>query len=344
MRAATLASPGNVLVTDVDDPVIVNPTDVIVEVTAACICGSDLWPFRGIHPTAPGQRLGHEFVGTVVEVGAEVRTVRSGQFVIAPFSWSDGTCPACLDGVTAACDNGGFWGQPGSDGGQGQFVRVPLADGTLVGLDEHPDPEMVPALLTLSDVMATGHHAAMSAGVQPGSTVVVVGDGAVGLCAVLAARRLGAEQVIALSTYPARQAIASTFGATDVVSARGREAVAAVRALTGGRGAPHVLECVGTQEALETAIHSARKGGSVGFVGVPHVTDPKPIGDLFGRAVGLRGGGAWVRTYLPELVADVLSGSLDPSPVFDLELPLESAADGYAAMDERRAIKVLLRP
>ena len=238
MRAATLASPRNVLVTDVDDPVIVNPTDVIVEVTAACICGSDLWPFRGIHPTAPGQRLGHEFVGTVVEVGAEVRTVRSGQFVIAPFSWSDGTCPACLDGVTAACDNGGFWGQPGSDGGQGQFVRVPLADGTLVGLDEHPDPTMVPALLTLSDVMATGHHAAMSAGVQPGSTVVVVGDGAVGLCAVLAARRLGAERVIALSTYPARQAIATTFGATDVVSARGREAVAAVRELTGGAAHP----------------------------------------------------------------------------------------------------------
>ena len=192
--------------------------------------------------------------------------------------------------------------------------------------------------------MATGHHAAVSAGVRPGSTVVVVGDGAVGLCGVLAARRLGAERVIALSSYPQRQAIARAFGASEVVAARGREAVAAVRELTDGRGAPHVLECVGTQEALETAIHSARRGGSVGFVGVPHVTDAKVVTALFSRSLGLRGGGAWVRTYLPELLADVLAGTLDPSPVFDLELPLEAAAEGYAAMDERRAVKVLLRP
>lgn len=344
MRAATLASPRSVVVTDVVDPVIVDPTDVIVEVTATCICGSDLWPYRGIHDTVPGQRLGHEFVGHVVAVGPDVRTLREGQFVIAPFSWSDGTCPACRDGVTIGCDNGGFWAQPGSDGGQGQRVRVPLADGTLVGLDEEPDAALVPALLTLSDVMATGHHAAVCASVQPGSTVVVVGDGAVGLCAVLAARRLGAERIIALSRHAPRQAVARAFGATDVVAERGRDAVRAVRALTDGRGAPHVLECVGTQEALETAIHSARKGGWVGFVGVPHVESPKPINDLFGRAVGLRGSGAWVRHYLPDLLPDVLSGALDPSPVFDLELPLERAADGYAAMDERRAIKVLLRP
>jgi threonine dehydrogenase-like Zn-dependent dehydrogenase len=344
MRAATLAAPRHVVVTDVPDPVLLDATDVIVEVVATCICGSDLWPYRGVHASEPGQRLGHEFVGTVLEVGAEVRTLRPGQFVITPFSWSDGTCPACLDGVTIGCDNGGFWGQPGSDGGQGQRVRVPFADGTLVGLDEAPDAAMVPALLTLTDVMATGHHAAVCADVQPGSTVVVVGDGAVGLCAVLAARRLGAERIIALSRHAPRQAVARAFGATDVVPQRGRDAVRAVRELTDGRGAPHVLECVGSQESLETAIHATRKGGSVGFVGVPHVTDPKPIGDLFGRAVGLRGSGAWVRHHLPDLLADVLAGRLDPSPVFDLALPLEQAAEGYAAMDERRAIKVLLRP
>ncbi|HEX6886788.1 MAG TPA: zinc-dependent alcohol dehydrogenase family protein [Candidatus Nanopelagicales bacterium] len=344
MRAATLAQPRHVVVADVPDPVLVEPTDALVEVVATCICGSDLWPYRGVHGTQPGQRLGHEFVGTVLAVGADVRTLRPGQFVIAPFSWSDGTCPACRDGVTIGCDNGGFWGQPGSDGGQGQLVRVPLADGTLVGLDEQPGPALVPALLTLTDVMATGHHAAVCAGVQPGSTAVVVGDGAVGLCGVLAARRLGAERIIALSRHAPRQAVARAFGATDIVAERGRDAVRAVRELTEGRGAPHVLECVGTQESLETAIHAARKGGSVGFVGVPHVTDPKPIADLFGRAVGLRGSGAWVRTYLPALLDDVLAGRLDPSPVFDLELSLEQAAEGYAAMDDRRAIKVLLRP
>jgi threonine dehydrogenase-like Zn-dependent dehydrogenase len=344
MRAATLAAPRSVVVADVPDPALVDPTDAIVRVVATCICGSDLWPYRGVHDTVPGQRLGHEFVGTVVEVGPEVRTLLPGQFVITPFSWSDGTCPACLDGVTIGCDNGGFWGQPGSDGGQGEYVRVPFADGTLVGLADQPDPGVVPALLTLTDVMATGHHAAVSAGVQPGSTVAVVGDGAVGLCAVLAAGRLGAERIIALSRHPQRQAVARAFGATDVVAERGRAAVAAVRDLTDGRGAPHVLECVGTQESLETAIHSARKGGWVGFVGVPHVTDPRPIGDLFGRSVGLRGSGAWVRHYLPQLLDDVLAGTLDPSPVFDLDLPLEQAAEGYAAMDERRAIKVLLRP
>jgi hypothetical protein len=344
MRAATLVSPGSVVVDDVPDPVIVEPTDAIVRVIAACVCGSDLWGYRGTHATTPGQRLGHEFVGTVVEAGPAVRTVRVGQFVIAPFSWSDGTCPACLEGVTIGCDNVGFWAQPGSDGGQGEYVRVPFADGTLVGLDGIPDPSAIPALLTLSDVMPTGHHAAVCANVAEGSTVVVVGDGAVGLCAVLAARRLGAQRIIALSRHPERQAIARAFGATDVVAERGREAVAAVRALTDGRGAPHVLECVGSQQSLDTAVHSARRGGWVGFVGVPHVDDGKIIGDLFGRAVGLRGSGAWVRTYLPELLAEVQAGTLDPSPVFDLELPLEKAAEAYAAMDTRRAIKVLLRP
>lgn len=344
MRAALLSSPREVTVADVADPVVVDPTDAVVDVVATCICGSDLWPYRGVDRSRPGQRLGHEFVGVVREVGEGVRTVRAGQFVISPFSWSDGTCPACLDGVTTGCDNGGFWAQPGSDGGQGQALRVPFADGTLVGLAEQPDPALIPALLTLSDVMATGHHAAVCAGVRPGATVAVVGDGAVGLCGVLAAHRLGAERIIALSRHEPRQAVARQFGATDIVAERGRAAVQAVRDLTAGRGAPHVLECVGSEEALTTAVQAARRGGSVGFVGVPHLQTPKPVKALFDRAVGLRGSGAWVRTYLPELVDDVLAGRLDPAPVFDLELPLEQAAEGYAAMDERRAIKVLLRP
>ncbi|MCB0914230.1 MAG: zinc-binding dehydrogenase [Actinobacteria bacterium] len=342
MRAVTLHGPRSIEVGDVPDPSIVEPTDVIVKVALSCICGSDLWPYRGVHEVGSAQRIGHEFVGTVVEVGSAVGSLRPGDFVISPFSWSDGTCPACRDGVTTGCRNGGFWGQPGSDGGQGEFVRVPFADATLVALPEPPPRELWPALLTLSDVMATGHHAAVCAHVAPGGTVGVVGDGAVGLCGILAARRLGAGQVIALSRNPARQAVAQQFGASDVVPERGRDAVAAVRELTGGRGVDHVLECVGTQESLETAIHIARRGGSVGFVGVPHLTDPKPISDLFARSVGLRGGGAWVRTYLPELLADVMAGSLDPSAVFDLTLPLEEAAEGYRAMDERRAIKVLL--
>jgi threonine dehydrogenase-like Zn-dependent dehydrogenase len=344
MRAAVFHAPGQVTVEDVPDPVIKVPTDVIVDVAATCICGSDLWPYRGIEHPRPGSRLGHEFVGHVREVGSEVRTLRVGQFVISPFSWSDGTCPACLDGVTTGCDNGGFWAQPGSDGGQGQIVRVPFADGTLVGLDEEPNAALIPALLTLSDVMATGHHAAMCAGVQPGSTVAVVGDGAVGLCAVLASRRLGAERIIALSRHESRQTVARSFGATDIVPERGRAAAEAVRALTEGRGAQYVLECVGLEQSMVTAVQSARRGGSVGFVGVPHLETPKVIRHMFDRAVGLRGSGAYVRTYLPELIPDVLAGTLDASPVFDLELSLEDVAEGYAAMDERRAIKVLLRP
>ncbi len=342
MRAATLTAPGHVTVAEVPDSEISEPSDAIVKVALACICGSDLWSYRGIHDAAPAQRTGHEFIGTVVEVGSEVSSIRVGDFVVAPFSWSDGTCDACRDGVTSGCRNGGFWGQPGSDGGQGEFVRVPYADATLVAIPDTPPEELWPALLTLSDVMATGHHAAVCAHVAPGSTVAVVGDGAVGLCGVLAARRLGAERVIALSRHPNRQAVARQFGATDLVDVRGRAAVAAVRELTAGRGVDSALECVGTQESLETAIHATRKGGSVGFVGVPHLDSPKPITDLFSRSVGLRGGGAWVRTYLPELVPEVLSGSLDPGAVFDLSLPLADVGRGYEAMDQRTAIKVLL--
>lgn len=343
MRAAVLNEPFAVAVVDVPDPIPETPSDAVVEVVAACICGSDLWPYRGVHPTNPQQRLGHEFVGQVVAVGPDVR-LRVGTFVIAPFSWSDGTCPACRDGVTVGCTNGGFWGQDGADGGQGQYVRVPFADATLVAVPDDPAPALVPALLTLSDVLATGHHAAISAQVGPGSTVVVVGDGAVWLCAVLASARLGAERIIIFGRHQQRTAIARQFGATDVVAERGRDAVRAVRDLTDGLGARHVLECVGTQEALTTAVHAARRGGFVGFVGVPHLDDPSPVSTIFDRSLSLRGGGAWVRTYLPQLLPDVLAGTLDASAVFDVTLPLEQVADGYAAMDSRSALKVLLQP
>lgn len=318
--------------------------DAVVQVVASCICGSDLWPYRGVHHSRPDQRLGHEFVGVVSEVGPAVAAVRVGDFVIAPFSWCDGTCPACLEGLPIACDDGGFWGQEGADGGQGEAVRVPYADATLVVLPEAPPVELIPALLSLSDVMCTGHYAAVCAGVAPGSTAVVVGDGAVGLCAVLGARRLGAERIIVLGRHPKRIALAREFGATDVVAERGREAVSAVRALTDGRGAPSVLECVGTQLSLEAAAGSVRKGGRVGYVGVPHVTDGGLVSTLFRRNATLAGGGAPARRYIPELLADVLAGRLDPGPVFDLELPLADIAAGYGAMDARSALKVLIKP
>lgn len=344
MFAATLQSPYEAAYTEVPDPRLESPGDAIVEVRACCICGSDLWPYRGVHSAAPGQRLGHEFVGTVLAVGAEVSTLAPGDFVIAPFSWSDGTCPTCTDGLPIGCDNRGFWGQEGSDGGQGQYVRVPFADGTLVALAEEPDPAQVPALLALSDVMSTGQYAAVCAAVQPGSTVVVVGDGAVGLCGVLAARRMGAERIIALSRHEQRSQIARRFGATDILAQRGREAVEAVKELTAGRGAPHVLECVGTQESLETAVGAVRKGGHVGFVGVPHLDGPGVVPLLFGRNAFLGGGGAPARRFIPELLPDVLAGALDPSPVFDVRLPLSEVSHGYQMMDQRTAVKVLLTP
>ncbi len=344
MRATTIHGPRDIRLEEVPDPKISQATDAIVKVTAACICGSDLWAYRGVAQREPGQRIGHEFVGVVEEVGSEVTTVRPGDFVIAPFVWSDGICEYCADGLQTSCPHGGFWGTAGSDGGQGEAVRVPYADGTLVAVPGEVDPALVPALLSLSDVMGTGHHAARAAGARPGATVAVVGDGAVGLCGVLAAQRLGAERIISLGRNPARTEIARRFGATDVVPERGEAAVAAVRDLTGGSGAHAVLECVGTQESLATAVGIARDGGRVGFVGVPHEVAQVPIGEMFGRNVGLLGGVAPARAYLPELLADVLAGRIDPSPVFDLELPLADVARGYAAMDDRTALKVLLRP
>lgn len=348
MRATVLSGPGEVHLEEVPDPKIIKPTDALVRVIAACVCGSDLWHYRGINEFRGERRIGHEFVGIVEDVGPEVSTVVPGQFVIAPFTYSDNTCPHCQAGVHSACQNGGGWGMPDAagdfvDAGQAEMVRVPFADGTLVGTPELPPESLVPSLLTLSDVMGTGWHAAKSAGVKPGDTVVVVGDGAVGLCGMLAARRLGAERIVAMSRHAARQVVAREFGATDIVAARGVEAVAAIEDLTHGIGADAVLECVGTKEAMTTAIKAARPGSVVGFVGVPHGVD-LPVNRMFGKNVGVRGGVAPVRAYLENLRDLVLSGAISPGAVFDLSLPLAEVAEAYAAMDERRAIKAMVLP
>jgi len=343
MRATLIQGPHDIRVEEVPDPVVREPGDAVVRTVLACICGSDLWAYRGVAARQPGQRIGHEFLGVVESVGPEVRGFKAGDLVVAPFVWSDGVCAFCREGLQTSCPHGGFWGSVGSDGGQGEAVRVPFADGTLVQLpkDAAADPRLLTALLALSDVMSTGHHAALAAGVRPGSTVAVVGDGAVGLCGVLAARRLGAERIIALGRHPDRTAIARTFGATDIVAVRGEEAVAAVRELTGGVGAHAVLEAVGTEESMRTAISVARDGGAVGYVGVPHGGSAGvDISQMFNRNVALRGGVAPARAYIPELLADVLAGVIDPSPVFDATVDLDGVPGGYKAMDERTALKV----
>ncbi len=349
MLATLIHAPRDIRVEDVPDPTLRLPTDALVRVVAACVCGSDLWPYRGVTETSKPSRIGHEFVGVVEELGSEVSSLKVGDFVIAPFALSDGTCAHCRNGVHTSCTRGAWWGGEDSkglpiDAGQGEAVRVPMADGTLVATPEVPDDSMVASLLTLSDVMGTGHHAAVSAGVGAGSTVVVVGDGAVGQCAVLAARRLGAERIVAMSRHADRQALARDFGATDIVEERGETGVARVTELLGGIGADAVLECVGTKESMQQAIDAARPGGRVGYVGVPAGGAELPIRQLFASNVSVGGGVAPVRGYLPGLLADVLDGSLDPGRVFDLVLPLADAPKAYAAMDERRSIKTMLRP
>jgi threonine dehydrogenase-like Zn-dependent dehydrogenase len=348
MKATVLHATKDVRLEDVPDPSVQLPTDALVRVTASCVCGSDLWPYRGQPEVSAPRRIGHEFVGIVEDVGSDVTTLSPGDFVIAPFLWSDNTCAHCRAGVQSACAHGGGYGGPDREGhlvdaGQGEYVRVPLADGTLVATPEVPDESLVPSLLALSDVMGTGWHAAIAAGVREGDTTVVVGDGAVGLCGVLAARRLGSERIIAMSRHPARQSLARHFGATDIVQTRGEEGESDVMELTGGIGADAVLECVGTHQAMTTAVEVARPGADVGFVGLPHDVEV-PLLTMFRRNVGLRGGVAPAREYLPRLRDDVLSGAIDPGRVFDLTLPLDEVAEGYAAMDERRAIKTLLRP
>lgn len=344
MKAAVIHGPGIIKVEQVPDPQIRGPHDAVVAVTHAAICGSDLWAYQGTAARRPGQRMGHEFIGVVEEIGREVRTVRPGDRVIAPFVWSDGTCDFCTAGLHTSCEQGGFWGVPGADGGQGEAVRVPFADGTLIRIPAGTDQSLDLALLTLCDVMGTGHHAAVAADVRPGNTAVVVGDGAVGLCAVLAARRRQAERIILLGRHPQRTAVALRFGATDVVPERGEEAVARVRELTLGQGGSAVIEAVGAWESLHTAISVARPGAAVGFVGAPHGVGGKvDIRQLFDRNVSLRGGVSPVRAYIPQLLPDVLDGKLDPSPVFDLLIRLADTPIGYAAMQERHAIKALIR-
>lgn len=349
MRATVLHSPRDIRVEDVPAPRLCLDTDAIVSVVASCICGSDLWPYRGISRVSGPVRIGHEFVGIVEQVGAAVATLAPGDFVIAPFAYSDNTCIRCRQGVHTSCENGGYWGGDDRsghfvDGGQGEVVRVPLADGTLVKTPGEPPPELIPHLLTLSDVFPTGHHAAVSAGVTTGSHVVVVGDGAVGLCAVLAAKRLGAATVIAMSRHPERQEIAVRFGADEIEPRRGKDGAQAVwRALGDIGGADCVLECVGTHESMNQATISVRPGGTVGYVGVPHDVNLN-VPAMFGRNISLSGGVAPVRAYLDELLPEVWSGSLEPGAVFDERVPLADVAQGYRHMDERTAVKVLLEP
>jgi threonine dehydrogenase-like Zn-dependent dehydrogenase len=344
MRAAVMYKAGDVRVDTVPDPSLVEPTDAIVRVTCAAICGSDLWPYKSMKRDRNGQRMGHEFIGVVEDVGSEVRTMKAGDLVVTPFVWSDGTCVLCRDGLQTSCLHGGRYGFDGVDGGQGEAVRVPQADGTLVVLPVEEDDELMPSLLTLSDVMATGHHAALAARVGPGKSVAVVGDGAVGLCGVIASRRLGAEQVIILGRHPDRIALAKEFGATDVVSERGDEAAERVRELTDGLGAHSVLECVGLEQSTLTALHSARPGGKVGRVGVPQedvIPDALPV---FMDNITIAGGPAPARAYIEELLPDVLDGRIEPGRVFDRVTDLDGVPDGYRAMNDRDALKVLIAP
>lgn len=342
MRAAIFNGPRSITLGERPDAVIREPTDAVVRVVLACVCGSDLWYYRGETPFEPGP-IGHEFIGVVEDVGADVHDVETGDFVISPFAFSDGTCPHCRHGITTACVHGGFFPTGNGDGGQGEAVRVPLADGTLVAVPgAGHSKETMASLLALSDVMGTGHHAAVCARVKAGDTVAVVGDGAVGLCGVLAASRLGAERIIALSRHPHRQRVAREFGATDVVEVRGEEAIAAVLELSDGVGVDAALECVGTGQAMDTALGIARPGSTVGYVGVPHGV-VLPVEEMFYANKGVQGGPAPARAYLPELLEDVLADRINPGRVFDFATDLDGVAEAYAAMDGRRAIKSLLR-
>jgi len=334
---------GDVRVENVPDARLFEPTDALVRVTRAAICGSDLWPYKTMPREEQGQRMGHEFVGVVEDVGDDVRAVRVGDLVVAPFLWSDGTCVFCREGLHTSCLHGGRYGFDDVDGGQGEAVRVPQADGTLVALPVGEDDALMPSLVTLTDVMATGHHAAVTAHVGPGKTVAVVGDGAVGLCGVIAAKRLGAEQIVMLGRHQNRISLARDFGATEIVSERGDEAVERVRELTGGFGAHSVLECVGLGQAVDTALAIARPGGAVGRVGVPQ-EDTIDGSVAFWKNVSVAGGPAPARAYIDELLPDVLDGKIEPGRVFDRTASLDEVPDGYRAMNEREAIKVLVEP
>jgi threonine dehydrogenase-like Zn-dependent dehydrogenase len=333
-------SPGDIRVEDRPDPRIEAPTDAIIRISAACVCGSDLWPYRGIEPVEGPAPMGHEYVGVVEQIGDDVETIKVGDFVVGSFFASDNTCEICRAGYQSRCVHAELMGSIGT---QAEFARIPLADGTLVATPAHPAPERIPSLLAASDVLGTGWFAAVAAEAGPAKTVAVVGDGAVGLLAVLAAKELGAERIIAMSRHADRQALATRFGATDIVTERGDAGVAKVKELTDGLGAHSVIEAVGTQESMMQAIRATRPGGHVGYVGVAHEV-ALPGDELFFSAVHLHGGPAPVRRFLPDLIDLIMSGGINPGLVFDLTLPLEEAAGGYKAMDERRAIKALLLP
>jgi hypothetical protein len=343
MRATVMRAAGKVRIEDVPDPKIEEPTDAVIRVTRACICGSDLWPYKSLKRRDGARVMGHEAIGVVEEIGGDVRTVGVGDLVVMPFAFSDGTCVFCQEGLHTECIHGGFFGNAEVPGAQAEAVRVPQADGTLYGLPVGEDDALMPSLLTLSDVMGTGHHAAVVARVGPGKSVAVVGDGAVGLCGVLAAKRLGAEQIVLLGRHEARTRLGREFGATDVVSERGAEAVERVNALTDGHGVDSVLECVGLAQSMETAAEIARPGGAIGRVGVPQ-HESLPAQPSFSKNLTIGGGPAPARAYIDELLPDILEGRIEPGRVFDREVDLDGVPDGYRAMNDRESIKVLVKP
>ena len=345
MRATLIYGAGDIRVEDVPDAVIKKPTDALVRITSACICGSDLHPYGSMSAADGPARIGHEFIGVVEDIGTEVATVKKGDLVVAPFAYSDGTCQFCREGLQTSCVHGGFWATGDVDGGQGEAARVPYADGTLVKLPVGADSALIPSLLTLSDVLGTGHHAAVRAGVKPGDTVTVIGDGAVGLLAVLAAKRLGAEQIILMGRHKARTDLGLEFGATEVVAERGDEGIAKVRDLTGGDGSAIVLEAVGHMPAYEQAYGIVRPGGTISRVGVPQYEEaPIGFGSLFGGNITLTGGPAPARAYIEELMPDILEGRIEPGKVFDQTADLDGVPAGYQDMADRKALKVLVQP
>lgn len=344
MRATVMFGAGDVRIENVPDPRLIESTDAVVQITRACICGSDLWPYKAMEQSERGRVMGHEAIGVVESVGADVHAIKRGDLVVMPFAFSDGSCEFCREGLNTSCVHGGFFGNEEVPGAQAEAVRVPQADGTLYVLGVAQDDALMPSLLTLSDVMGTGHHAAITARVGPGKSVAVVGDGAVGLCGVIAALRLGAEQIIIMGHHEDRIALAKDFGATDVVSERGDEAVARVRDLTRGLGVHSVLECVGTEQAMVTAVNIARAGGAVGRVGMPHYEAIPASETLFYNNVTVGGGPAPVRAYIDELLPDILERRIDPGRVFDRVVGLDGVPDGYRAMNERAALKVMVNP